>query len=72
MAKTGFLNILKKRLEARHHAVVVVAEGAGQDLFESKIEERDASGNIKHKDIGIFLEREDQGRVQCPGISVFN
>ena len=54
----GFLNVLKKRLEARHHAVVVVAEGAGQDLFESKTEERDASGNIKHRDIGIFLKEK--------------
>ena len=32
----GFLNVLKKRLEARHHALVVVAEGAGQYFFERK------------------------------------
>jgi 6-phosphofructokinase 1 len=29
----GFLAHLQRRLEARHHAVVVVAEGAGQDLL---------------------------------------
>jgi 6-phosphofructokinase 1 len=52
----GFLNVLKKRLENRHHAVVVVAEGTGQDLFDSKVTERDASGNLKHNDIGIFLK----------------
>lgn len=54
----GFLALLKKRLEERHHAVIVVAEGAGQDLFESKTGERDASGNVKHQDIGIFLKEK--------------
>ena len=34
--------------------MIVVAEGAGQDLFEAT-GERDASGNIKYGDIGIFL-----------------
>jgi len=51
----GFLEVLKKRLENRHHAVIVVAEGAGQEFFEGACIEKDASGNIKHKDIGIFL-----------------
>jgi 6-phosphofructokinase 1 len=54
----GFLKVLRKRLEERHHAVVVVAEGAGQELFESKNKEKDASGNIKHKDIGIYLKEK--------------
>ena len=31
----GFLKILRKRLEERHHAVIVVAEGAGQEFFEA-------------------------------------
>lgn len=54
----GFLKILRKRLEERHHAVVVVAEGAGQDLFEGTDPEKDASGNIKHKDIGVYLKEK--------------
>jgi 6-phosphofructokinase 1 len=49
-----FLDELRQRLERRSHAVIVVAEGAGQDLMARK-EERDASGNIKHGDIGAFL-----------------
>lgn len=52
----GFLSVLKKRLEDRHHAVVVVAEGAGQDLFNNEDRELDASGNVKHKDIGLLLK----------------
>ncbi len=50
----GFFSALKQRLERRGHAVIVVAEGAGQELFEAT-GERDASGNVKYGDIGIFL-----------------
>lgn len=52
----GFLDALERRLEAKHHAVVVVAEGAGQDLMgDGKGPAYDASGNLKLKDIGAFL-----------------
>jgi 6-phosphofructokinase 1 len=53
----GFLEHLRNRLEKRHHALVCVAEGAGQDLFESDPSklEKDASGNLKRPDIGPFL-----------------
>lgn len=54
----GFFEILKQRLEERHHAVIVVAEGAGQDFFEAGSHEKDASGNIRHKDIGVFLKEK--------------
>jgi 6-phosphofructokinase 1 len=49
-----FLAELQKRLDRRGHAVIVAAEGAGQDLMGTTAE-RDASGNIKHGDIGTFL-----------------
>jgi 6-phosphofructokinase 1 len=45
---------LSKRIERRGHAVIVVAEGAGQELMQGQ-EERDASGNVRHRDIGLFL-----------------
>ena len=51
----GLLAALEVRLRARGHAVVVVAEGAGQDLLEHGAEGRDASGNVKLRDIGPFL-----------------
>lgn len=54
--ENGFLPALKNRLKKRGHAVVVVAEGAGQDLIEGEKKERDASGNIRFKDIGLFLK----------------
>jgi len=52
---TGFLAALKRRVLERGHAVVVVAEGAGQDLFAESPEARDASGNVRLWDIGPFL-----------------
>ena len=52
----GFLEALKARLFHRKHAVIVVAEGAGQKLFEGKAKQRDASGNICLHDIGLFLK----------------
>jgi 6-phosphofructokinase 1 len=63
----GFLSVLKKRLEERHHSVIVVAEGAGQDLFESRGEDRDASGNLIHKDIGIFLRDKIKAEFKALG-----
>jgi 6-phosphofructokinase 1 len=50
----AFLSALQQRLERRGHAVIVVAEGAGQELM-AKSAERDASGNVRYGDIGVFL-----------------
>jgi 6-phosphofructokinase 1 len=61
----GFLNALKQRLLKRGHAVVVVAEGAGQDLLKSAENERDASGNVKLQDIGLFLREQIEAFFQA-------
>jgi 6-phosphofructokinase 1 len=52
----GFLKALQRRLEARQHAVVAVAEGAGQDLLHANPGRTDASGNVRLGDIGVFLK----------------
>jgi len=53
----GFLSALEKRLDKRHHAVVVVAEGAGSQMkAEGGSLTTDASGNVLYKDIGLFLK----------------
>jgi 6-phosphofructokinase 1 len=49
-----FLPALQERLERRGHAVIVVAEGAGQNLMAMH-QRRDASGNVKYGDVGVFL-----------------
>jgi 6-phosphofructokinase 1 len=51
----GFLDALERRMLARGHAVVVVAEGAGQHLFEAGDAVKDDSGNVRYRDIGILL-----------------
>ncbi|MEM7657284.1 MAG: ATP-dependent 6-phosphofructokinase [Bacteroidota bacterium] len=51
----GLFSIVRKRLEEKHHCVIVVAEGAGQHLFDGMEERKDASGNILHDDIGVHL-----------------
>jgi 6-phosphofructokinase 1 len=57
----GFLASLERRLAERAHAVIVVAEGAGQDLcadppaLGSDRPSTDASGNQRLKDIGLVL-----------------
>ncbi len=50
----GFLKSLDERLDQKGHAVIVVGEGAGQDLMQ-RTQQRDASGNIRFGDIGAFL-----------------
>lgn len=64
----AFLSALQTRLERRGHAVVVVAEGAGQDLMPAP-PGQDESGNVKLGDIGVFLRDEIKahfGRVKLP------
>lgn len=51
----GLLEALRARLALKHHAVVVVAEGAGQELMPLDLSARDASGNRKLADIGVYL-----------------
>ena len=54
----GLLAHLEKRLSGRGHAVVVVAEGAGQNLMQNDPLDKDASGNAKFGDIGPFLKKQ--------------
>lgn len=50
----GLFQALEERLARHGNAVIVAAEGAGQDLL-AQTAERDASGNIRYGDIGLFL-----------------
>lgn len=56
--ENGLLNHLKIRLKQRSHAVILVAEGAGQNLGEEKDMETDASGNKRLMNIGLFLKEK--------------
>jgi 6-phosphofructokinase 1 len=50
----GFLHHLGERLRKRKHAVIVVAEGAMQDML-IKDKKFDAGGNVKMADVGTYL-----------------
>ncbi len=55
----GVLTALERRFSiGKTHAVIVVAEGAGQDLIKGEEQKRDASGNLLKKDIGEFLKEK--------------
>lgn len=53
----GLLRRLEKRFERKDHAVIVVAEGVGQDLLRSE-SSTDKSGNAVYGDIGLFLKEK--------------
>jgi 6-phosphofructokinase 1 len=52
------------------HALIAVAEGAGQNLLEGDGSGRDASGNVKLKDIGTFLRDHIAAFFKAEGIPV--
>lgn len=59
--KGGLFEFLEQRLKLNGHAVLVVAEGAGQDMIprtEAQKEERDESGNPVFLDVGAWLKSE--------------
>ncbi|MGH9787610.1 MAG: ATP-dependent 6-phosphofructokinase, partial [Candidatus Acidiferrales bacterium] len=65
----GFLRLLKARLERRGHAVIVVAEGAGQHLMKGTAE-RDASGNPRYADVGLFLRDKIKEHFKQIGMEI--
>ena len=64
-----FLAALRHRIDQRGHAVIVVAEGAGQQLM-SRTDQRDASGNVKFGDIGTFLRDAIADHFRGAGVPV--
>lgn len=56
--ENGLLARLERRLERRQHAVIVVAEGAGQEIFAAESGQKDASGNARYQDIGLYLKQQ--------------
>ena len=66
--ENGFLAALERRILDRRHALIVVAEGAGQDLFQTQAAGHDASGNGLHQDIGVFLKQRIVDHFAARGI----
>ncbi|MES2920016.1 MAG: ATP-dependent 6-phosphofructokinase [Verrucomicrobiota bacterium] len=68
-ALESLLAALERRLESKEHAVIVVAEGAGQDLL-GKSGDTDASGNAKLQDIGLFMRDAIGAHFKSRGIEM--
>ncbi|MDO9516257.1 MAG: ATP-dependent 6-phosphofructokinase [Syntrophales bacterium] len=67
----GLLKILEKRLLERKHAVILVAEGAGQNLCAGiGPKQTDASGNIRLQDIGTYLKTQIEGYFEKRGLEI--
>lgn len=65
----GLINKIKERLEKRKHALVLVAEGAGQYYFNGEKKDFDASGNVKYSDIGLYLKDAIHNKLEAEGFS---
>lgn len=68
--ENGFLVALKNRILDRKHALIVLAEGAGQDILENTGTERDASGNVVLKDIGHFMRSKIEAYFRSEQIPI--
>ena len=57
----GLYALVEDRLRKRDHAVIIVAEGAGQEYVKDASGKKDESGNPALGDIGIFLKDSIKG-----------
>jgi 6-phosphofructokinase 1 len=70
--ENGFLRALEKRLTPSGHCVILVAEGAGQELIrrDEQTVETDASGNLRLLDIGMFLRTHIEDYFKSKGLEI--
>ncbi|MBF0406929.1 MAG: ATP-dependent 6-phosphofructokinase [Candidatus Riflebacteria bacterium] len=66
--ENGLFHHLEKRLRRRSHAVIAIAEGAGQEYVTQS--GKDASGNVKLGDIGVFMKDEISKHFKKTGFPV--
>ncbi|KAG2699598.1 hypothetical protein I3760_07G198800 [Carya illinoinensis] len=58
--KGGLFEYIEKRLKENGHMVIVIAEGAGQDLLSESLQSmnlKDASGNKLLQDVGLWISQ---------------
>lgn len=59
--KGGLFEFIDKRLKENGHMVIVIAEGAGQDLLTESMQamdQKDASGNKLLQDVGLWISHQ--------------
>lgn len=68
----GLFEYIEKRLKENGHMVIVIAEGAGQDLLSESLQsmnQQDASGNKLLKDVGLWISQRI--KVSLAILSIF-
>ncbi|KAG9157290.1 hypothetical protein Leryth_004948 [Lithospermum erythrorhizon] len=69
--KGGLFEFIEKRIKENGHMVIVIAEGAGQDLLKEESErandEKDASGNKLLQDVGHWISQKIKGHFARQG-----
>ncbi|KAE8666840.1 ATP-dependent 6-phosphofructokinase 3 [Hibiscus syriacus] len=53
----GLFEYIERRLKENGHMVLVIAEGAGQELLAESSTQKDASGNKLLQDVGLWLSQ---------------
>lgn len=54
----GLFEFVEKRVKENGHMVIVIAEGAGQELLSESLlsaDQKDASGNKLLRDVGLWI-----------------
>lgn len=57
----GLYEYIEKRLKENGHMVIVIAEGAGQELISESLrssDQQDASGNKLFQDVGFWISQK--------------
>ena len=65
-----FYSFVVQRFQIRSHCVIVISEGAGQDMCAADHLGRDASGNPILADIGVFLKKELSKQLNALNVEV--
>ncbi|GAB2293454.1 ATP-dependent 6-phosphofructokinase 3 [Dionaea muscipula] len=69
----GLFEYIENRLKEQGHFVLVIAEGAGQDLISESIcpmDQRDASGNKLLQDVGLWIAQKIKDHFKQKKISI--
>ena len=66
----GLLDHLVTRVRRSGHAVIVAAEGAGQNLIAAAAAGADASGNARLHDVGLFLKQRITDHFAAAGVEL--
>lgn len=65
----GLFEYIEKRLKEDGHMVIVIAEGAGQELLSESLkssDQQDASGNSLLHDVGIWISQKIKVYILVP------